>query len=61
MSDLVLTPFRNALLDGEARRDEAPARPRRVYVDREGRVVVGDDLPATERRRLSEIPPAVFA
>jgi hypothetical protein len=61
MSDLVLTPFRGAHLDGEARREEAPARPRRVFVDREGRVVVGDDLPPAERRRLSEIPPAVFA
>lgn len=58
MSDVVLSPFQS--LREDARHEQSP-RPRRVYVDREGRVVVGDDAASPERRRLSEIPPAVFA
>lgn len=58
MSDIALTPFREARLD-----DRVPSPParRRVYVDRDGRVVVGDGVREVERRSLSEIPPAVFA
>jgi hypothetical protein len=58
VSDILLTPFREARLD--ERIPSPPAR-RRVYVDRDGRVVVGDGARDVERRRLSEIPPAVFA
>ena len=64
MSDLVLSLLRGAEepADAPAGR-EAPARRRRVFVDREGRIVVGDDVAPTdgEGRRLSEIHPAVFA
>lgn len=60
MSHIVLSQFREALLDGRDRRDEPRAR-RRVYVDRDGRIVIGDGVEEGERRRLSEIHPAVFA
>ena len=62
MSDILLSQFREALLDG---RDDAGApareRRRRVFVDREGRIVVGDEPRSGEGRRLSEVHRAVFA
>ncbi len=61
MSDIRLNQFR--ALDEGARGDAAPEpRRRRVFVDREGRIVVGDEEPGRdEGRQLSEIHPAVFA
>lgn len=61
MSDLVLSLLRG--LEEEPVEAEAPARRRRVFVDREGRIVVGDDVAPRddEGRRLSELHPAVFA
>lgn len=60
MSQITLSQFRRALLDERDHRE--PEARRRIYVDRSGRIVVGDDdLRDGERRQLSEIHPAVFA
>jgi hypothetical protein len=60
MSDVVLSQLRGLVEEPE---EQAPPRRRRVFVDREGRIVVGDDVAPRddERRRLSEIHPATFA
>ncbi len=58
MSQITLSQFRKVLLD--EREERAPEARRRLYVDREGRIVIGDDA-AEERRQLSEVHPAVFA
>jgi hypothetical protein len=61
MSEITLTQFREALLDD--RRGDLPRDPRRrrIFVDRHGRIVIGDDVGEGERRQLSEVHPAVFA
>ena len=60
MSQITLSQFRRALLDG--REERAPEARRRIYVDRSGRIVIGDDADGEgERRQLSEVHPAVFA
>jgi hypothetical protein len=59
MSQITLSQFRRALLD--EREDRAPEVRRRIYVDRSGRILIGDDVPDGERRQLSEVHPAVFA
>ena len=59
MSQITLSQFRRALLD---ERDERAAEARRrIYVDRSGRILIGDDTADGERRQLSEVHPAVFA
>jgi hypothetical protein len=59
VADFTLNHFREALLDDpEARPVE---RRRRIFVDRDGRIVVGDAPDDRDARRLSEIHPAVFA
>lgn len=62
MAEITLTQFREALLD-DPRRDDRPRDPRRrrIFVDRNGRIVIGDDVNEGERRQLSEVHPAVFA
>ncbi len=61
MSDTVLTDPR-ALFREEADERPAPPRRRRVFVGRDGRIVVGDDVaPGRDDRQLSEVHPAVFA
>ncbi|HET7753494.1 MAG TPA: hypothetical protein VFK85_06265 [Anaeromyxobacteraceae bacterium] len=59
MSQITLSQFRRALLDQHEER--APEARRRIYVDRSGRIVVGDDVGDGDRRQLSEVHPAVFA
>jgi hypothetical protein len=59
MSQITLSQFRRALLD---ERDERAAEARRrIYVDRSGRILIGDDTEDGDRRQLSEVHPAVFA
>jgi hypothetical protein len=63
MSDVLVSRFSGAALDARREGEAAPRR-RRVYVDRDGRIVVGDDVPGGregEERPLSEVHPAVFA
>ena len=59
MSQITLTQFRRALLD--QREEHANESRRRIYVDRSGRILIGDDVGDGERRQLSEVHPAVFA
>lgn len=59
MSQITLSQFRKALLD--ERDDRASESRRRIYVDRSGRIAIGDDVGDRERRQLSEVHPAVFA
>jgi hypothetical protein len=59
MSQITLSQFRRALL--EERDERAPEARRRIFVDRSGRIVIGDDVEDDERRQLSEVHPAVFA
>ena len=59
MSDVLVSELRG--LVEEPAEERAPPRRRRVFVNREGQIVVGDDAREGEGRRLSEIPPAVFA
>jgi hypothetical protein len=62
MSEITLTQFREALLDDPRREDRLrDPRRRRIFVDRNGRIVIGDDVGDGERRQLSEVHPAVFA
>ena len=59
MSQITLSQFRRALLD--ERDERTPDARRRIYVDRSGRILIGDDVGDGERRQLSEVHPAVFA
>ena len=61
MSDLVLSQLRG--LAEEPAEPQTTPRRRRVFVNREGKIVVGDDVAprSDEGRRLSEIHPATFA
>jgi hypothetical protein len=61
VSDILLSQFRESLLDGRDPGAPARERRRRVFVDREGRIVVGDEPGSGEGRRLSEVHRAVFA
>ena len=62
MSELVLSQLRGLVPGTEEAEEQAPPRRRRVLVDRDGRIAIGDDAAVEgEERRLSEIPPAVFA
>lgn len=61
MSQLVVERLRKMVLDNRQQRQERPGeRPRQVYVDPSGRVVLGDEVTG-EPRELSEVHQAVFA
>jgi hypothetical protein len=61
MAELDLEHLRDAVLDGRRGADRPASRRRQVFVDPNGRVVIGDGVDDGERRMLSEVHLAVFA
>ena len=62
MSTSVLDRLRELVLDNRERREERPLEARRkVFVDPDGKIHLGDDLPEGEGHALSEVHQAVFA
>jgi hypothetical protein len=61
MAKLDLEHLRDAVLDGRRGGQRPAARRRQVFVDPNGRVVIGDGVDDGEGRMLSEVHLAVFA
>jgi hypothetical protein len=61
MVKLDLEGLRDAVLDGRRGGQRPAARRRQVFVDPNGRVVIGDGPDDGEQRMLSEVHLAVFA
>ena len=59
---LDLNKLRDIVHDNERRGDELPAaKAKKVFVDREGDVKLGDTVSDREARVLSEVPQSTFA
>jgi hypothetical protein len=62
MSDLVLDRVSFLLRDNRVRGETQPHdRPRKIFVDPDGRIRFGDRVPTDDRPGLAEVPQKTFA